>query len=274
MEKVVSAAHVERLVKEAYEGRKGVRTNCFMFADKLNGYADDGRLFYETHGDGLLLLLDMDDFYILYYHIRPDAELDFVQKDKPVIIEFHDSEHRHNKQNDAMIPYFEAAGFRHHNTIKRMTREYDQAAIDELLAQEDGPYEVITARPEHYGTIMDMLYSAFDPVKNLFPPRADIQRSLEAGEFLCVLDEAGKVICEVQVVYEDSSFYMLYVVTDPAWRGKNLSWQIRKVATLRAWEMGIKKRTGWALSDNTPGIRAAEKTGLRFDGAFTLHYIK
>ena len=271
---VEGAGEADRLVRKAYAGRKGVQTNCFMFAAKLNGYADSGRLFYEETEDGLLLLCDMDEYYILYYHLSPASGLSFEKKDKPAIVEFFDSEHRPNRQNRIMVPYFEKAGFAHHNTIRRMSCEYDEKTIEALMGQHADQYEVITAGPAHYETILTMLYGTFDPVKNLFPARADMRAALANGEFLCILDGAGKVVCTVQVVYEKASFYMLYVVTDPDWRGKNLSWQIRKAATKRAWDMGIRKRMGWVLEGNTPGIVTAQKTGLDFDGHFTLHYVK
>jgi GNAT superfamily N-acetyltransferase len=272
--RIQDEAQLEKLLKEAYAGRKRVITNCFMFADKLNRYVRESRLFYEMHDDGLILLCDMDDYYILYYHIAPDKGIGFTAKDKPTVIEFFDFEYRHNQKNDVMIPYFEKAGFGRHNTIRRMSCEYDEASIRALENAHEDLYEVIVAREEHYDTILRMLYDTFDPLKNLFPARADMMESLRNGEFFCILGDAGEVICTVQAVYEKASFYMLYVVTDPAYRGKNLSWQIRKYATLKAWDMGIRKRVGWVLEGNTPGIVTAKKTGLAFDGAFTLHYIK
>ena len=274
MRKIESGPEADAMIKAAYKDRGRVYTNCFMFADKLHRYAEDGRLSAMEVPDGLLLFLDMDEYDILYYYICPDRGLTFEKREKPVVIEFFEFENRKNKQNDIMVPYFESAGFYKHNLIRRLAAEYDQEKIETLLARPVDEREVITARPEHADEIIEMVFGAFDPLKNLMPSKSDVRESIKNGEYLCILSDAGKVVCTMQAVYEKASYYMLYVVTDPEWRFKNLSFIIRKAAILKAWELGLKKRYGWWLDGNEPGLIAARKTGLDFDGASMLHYIK
>lgn len=268
-----NAEHLSKLQKEEKKKHKPLITNCYLFPDQINRYTDDGRISYEIYDDGIILLCDMGYYYNLYYFVKPDKGIKFEKREKPVVVEFHDSEQRHNKQNDVMIPYWENAGFRHNTTVRRMFCEYTEESLDELVNAHPTEFEVIVAQEPHFERIFELLFEAFDPVENLFDSKEDLRESMKNGEFLCIVDENNEVMCALQSSITGNEVNMHHVVVDRNHRGKNLSWHLRKTATQQAWDLGIKKRVGWVVDGNDAGIISAKKIGLEFDGRFTIQYI-
>lgn len=273
MNQLNSVDHLSQLTADEKKKHKPLITNCYLFPNQIEELTDKGRLTYEIHDDGLILLCDMGYYYNLYYYIKPDKGISFPKREKPVVVEFHDSELRHNKQNDIMIPYWEEVGFKHNATVHRMVCEYTQESLDELLDAHETEYEVITAKEPHFDRIFELLFEAFDPIENLFESKEDLRKSMEDGDFLCIVDDNDQVMCALQTPIKNGEVNMHHVVVDKKHRGKNLSWHLRKSATKKAWDQGIKKRVGWVVEGNEPGIISAKKVGLEFDGRYTVQYI-
>jgi GNAT superfamily N-acetyltransferase len=273
MNKLKTLSQLEDLLSAERKIHKPLYTNCMLFSGTLEDYISKGKLYYEQYDDGVVLLYDAGYYYSLYYYICPNRGIRYKKHEKPIVIDFHDSDQRHNKQHDTMIPYWEKAGFSFNTRSMRMIVEYDEDSLYALVNAHKTEYEVIPARPEHYERILELLFDAFDPVKNLFHSREDLLEEMDAGEFQCIIDEDGEVMCALQSFVEDGICYMHHVVVDPKHRGKNLSWHLRKYATEKAFRKGIKKREGWTIEGNTAGIIAAQKIGLQFDGRFITQYI-
>jgi GNAT superfamily N-acetyltransferase len=273
MDRISDTNQIEALLSAERKKHKPLYTNCMLFSGALDEYASKGRLYYEQYDDGIVLLYDAGYYFSMYYHISPNTGIRFERHEKPVVIDFQDSVQRHHKQYDVMIPYWENAGFSFNAKLMRMIAEYDEHALNALIHSHKTEYEVITARPEHYEPILCLLFDAFDPVKNLLHSREDLLEEMDAGEFQCIVDEDGEVMCALQSSVKDGVFHMHHVVVDPKHRGKNLSWHLRKDATEKAFKQGVRKREGWTVEGNTAGIIAAEKIGLKFDGRFITQYI-
>jgi GNAT superfamily N-acetyltransferase len=273
MDRLKDLNQLEDLLSEERKKHKPLYTNCMLFSGVLEKYIEKGRLSYEQYDDGIVLLYDAGYYFSLYYHICPNRGIEYKKHEKPIVIDFQDSEKRRNKQHEIMIPYWEKAGFSFNTRSNRMIVEYDEDSLKALVNAHKTEYTVITARPEHYERILELLFDAFDPVKNLFHSRADLLEEMDAGEFQCILDDAGEVMCALQSSVTDGVFNMHHVVVDPKHRGKNLSWHLRKDATEKAFMQGFRKREGWTIEGNTAGIAAAQKIGLVFDGRFITQYI-
>lgn len=265
--------HLSDLLKNEKRKHKPLYSNCLLSPDKINELAADFRLEYEIHKDGIILLNDKDHYIRLYYFLYPQNEIEIAKKDKPLIVEFNDSEKSPSRQNKIMMPYFQKAGFQKNATVRRIYGEYDEKKIEKLINAHVSVYDVITARPEHFERILELLYEAFDPIDNLFPSNSELKKALDDGEFKCIVDENNQVMGAMQSVIRGNEIDMRRIVVDKSYRGKNISWHLRKHETKRAWDNGIKKRVGWVLEGNDAALISARKIGMELDGRFDVHYI-
>ena len=229
--------------------RRGVVTNCFLSPADYQREIDAG-LFYEE-GDGFLLLQRQRAGYrLLNFYLHPGAKLRLPETDCPLVTELACRE----KDRDAMRRAQDALcalGFTEAFCRLRRTR----AAIPVQNTAE-------TPAEASFEAVRAFLLEQFDPLTGCIPPDDALRAAVEAGEMLCLTDEAGitgllhyapgRAACEIR-----------HLAVRADCRGQGLAQKL--LGMLRA-RTGGQTCTVWARQGNTPAERFYEKNDFRPDG--------
>lgn len=115
--------HYSALIKENNARHADRVTNCFLMPQEIAESTQKGLLSYRVCAAGLLFFLDCGVYDRLYFFVSPQHPIGSIDKDKPVVIEFVQSQLRPADEKAELIKArWREAGFTHNTTTLRMRR--------------------------------------------------------------------------------------------------------------------------------------------------------
>ena len=228
--------------------RRGVVTNCFLSAEDYQRELPRG-LYYEEREGCLLLLRQRPGHLILNFYLQPGGTFFLPDVKKPVVTELS----CRAKDADAMSAAAEQLrGLGFAECFRRLRRARPAAEAAEAEAAADASFDAVRA----------FLLAQFDPLTGCIPPDDALRAAVEAGEMLCLTDEAG-ITALLHYAPGRAACEIRHLAVRADCRGQGLAQRL--LGMLRA-RTGGQKCTVWARQGNTPAERFYEKNDFRPDG--------
>lgn len=87
MKKIQTLDEYKQLIRWNKERLGKVEKNCFLMSSVMEKYIMEQRLYVQTFEDGLVLFVDEERYYNMYYFWRPDTKMVDFRQQKPVLVE-------------------------------------------------------------------------------------------------------------------------------------------------------------------------------------------
>ncbi len=250
---------------------KGVLTNNFIMPEKYQGYINSGTLYYEENGKILVVLIDFQKHWRVYYHIRErDGEIE-LPKDKPLVIEL-----VYKTQNEALseqLGYWEGRGFKPYISRARMNGSAS-AIIEKIVETGHNPkYAEVNNADE----IQRIISEAFDPYLGCVPSINEVTKYIRNKEIIVVQAPEGNILGVLHTGNKNNTYFVWHLVVTSEARGKGiakslLNYFARSIEQTNYSSTDITMQTRnariqlWVKKDNSGARALYEAAGFIYDG--------
>lgn len=228
--------------------RRGVVTNCFLWAEDYQRELPRG-LYYEEREGCLLLLRQRPGHLILNFYLQPGGTFFLPDVKKPVVTELS----CRAKDADAMSAATEQLrGLGFAECFRRLRRTRPAAEAADAEAAADASFDAVRA----------FLLAQFDPLTGCIPPDEELRQAVGAGQVLCLTDAngisgllhytPGRAQCEIR-----------HLAVRADCRGLGCAGRLLRLLEMKT---GGQKCIVWARVGNTPAEHVYEKNQFQPDG--------
>ncbi len=250
-----------RIVKNL---KKGFITNFYPDVTRVSVWINSGELFTKRAKDVLFLFRERKEFYNLYYcapshDILHQAypEMKVVMSDKHIIVDLL------GKKSDVIVlnELFKKNDFYDYITLCRMSKSTGENDYQELSTN------LRTAEFQHSDSILELLYTYFDPIAEQLPSYEEITRWIKLGH-ISIYESGGKI--RGFVIYDliGLTSYLRYWFVHPKHRDKKIgSTLIKKYFTE---SKGTKRQLFWVIQSNNNAIMRYKHYGFNPENMFDI----
>ena len=278
MEKICNMQQYKTLISQNKEKHQHVSTNCFTMGNFMQELIDSDRLYYQEYASGLVIFVDEERYYNIYYYLDLDSEFPDLRQDKPVLIEELNNNSRRDAQIENLSRKISQKGFRFLKNnlqlemdltahIDNLREEFDKR----LLRLESGLKLDYATDTEQIKKAVELWESALDPTDI---PLDHMKTSLEENEkIICVFDEAGEVCATNWWINTSKSSEGRHTVTHPNHYRKGLASLVLLAWYIDAYDSGAVKAIGWADETNVKSIAMQQKLGCELNNRNCTQFI-
>lgn len=279
MKKIESLSEYRALLGENKKTHNGIDKNCFLLPSGMEKFISAGKVYYRSYDQGILIFIDENSYYNLYYYIEKGSTFPVFSCEKPVLIE----ELSQNGSRDAYIAANEArlkaAGFGFYR--KSFQYEIGIGAEEQQRFCTAEKEQAMKASGFRYDTAC---YADFRPqIISLWKASLDFgdisgdDLALELSqdeELLTVIGADGDIACTYlyEIVGRDVSEGR-HVVTNPSCYRKGLGSFVLGLTLDHLRTEGIKRHYTWIHEQNIPSVRMHERLGFLRNGRSSIQYI-
>lgn len=250
---------------------KGVLTNNFIMPEKYQTYINSGTLYFEETGKLLVVLIDFQNHWRVYYHIRErDGEIE-LPKDKPSVIEL-----VYKTQNEALsdqLVYWEGRGFKPY--ISRARMNGSASAIIEKTGKTG--HNLKYSEADTADEIQQIISEAFDPYLGCVPSINEVREYIRNKEIIVVQAQEGKILGVLHTGSKNNTNFVWHLVVTPEARGRGLAKSLLnyyarsiEVNNKNCNDVTIQTRNAriqlWVKKDNVGARALYEAAGFTYDG--------
>ena len=257
-----------------------VRSNCLLMSSYFALPCEEGRLFGDVLEDGLLVYLDEGSYLTMYYFWNPEAELEVVRQEKPVIVE-------ELVPSGAIDPasksFYEGAGLRKMRTNLQYALDIDgRSEGSEALAARCGS-ALSHAREQGFAL------ARCDSVERQAEVLALWEQELELGDVPAdhrdfVERGDGSVVCVAEYEGALAGTYwwkderktvrsVRHIVTSPRFVRRGIASALIAACVQDAQACGMRQLVTWIASGNRASIGMHEKFGFVATGRVAEQYV-
>ncbi len=257
---------------------KGVLTNNFIMPEKYQTYINSGTLYYEETGKLLVVLIDFQNHWRVYYHIRErDGEIE-LPKDKPSVIEL-----VYKTQNEALrdqLVYWEGRGFKPY--ISRARMNGSASAIIEKTGETG--HNLKYSEADTADEIQQIISEAFDPYLGCVPSINEVREYIRNKEIIVVQAPEGKILGVLHTGSKNNTNFVWHLVVTPEARGRGLAKSLLnyyarsiEVNNKNCNDVTIQTRNAriqlWVKKDNVGARALYEAAGFTYDGWESIGFV-
>ena len=256
MDKIISYGQYRFAVSEA-RSRGCTLSNCFFLPDAAERKIREGRLFFQSVEDGLLILEDNKTFYRCFYYLSSGSSPSPLLLDKDAVIEFPFNSRMNNKQL-RQTELIGALGFTLGRESAVMSCTPD--ALADLSAAAAPRVEL--AASDDSGQILDLLYSYFDPLYAFLPDERELLSAI-SDRRVFVIREDGRIGAVLHSGFDGDAAVINQVAVAADRRGKGLG-----RAVVDAYHKAYSDRASvfrhWVDVNNAPALGMYSRFGYKF----------
>jgi GNAT superfamily N-acetyltransferase len=218
MDKIFNYQEINDKIKFLKEGKKGIITNFYPDIEVVTRWINSGDLCFYQHAETLLLLRSNKDFMNLYFVsasndslqsalIHLNQEMSNIRLVADLVGKMHDI----GLTSDVFVK----SGFAEYTRLCRMSRkisENDHFAIDS---------HILPAKNIHAKSILDLLYTYFDPVSEQLPGIDEVKKWITNGNIFIYLSD-DQILGFVIYINKGYSSYLRYWFVHPEHRDKKI----------------------------------------------------
>ena len=267
--------HYSALIKENNARHADRVTNCFLMPQEIAELTQKGLLSYRVCAAGRLFFLDCGVYDRLYFFVSPQHPIGSIDKDKPVVREFVQSQLRPADEKAELIKArWREAGFTHNTTTLRMRRREAGMHNNAQALSPVAGISVAQAGEAELDDVAAVWRASFDPLVNLLPSDAEQHAAMQAGELYCAIDdETGQVVGAAQFRFTKSTGYIWHIAVLPAFRNRHIGQALTRHYFYLAQLRQISNHLLWVVESNQGAIRFHQRNGYQFDGTYSQQYL-
>lgn len=248
MRRITDTDELSRMVMRHF--KRGVITNNFLTPADYRAEIAEGRMFGEDDGENLLLFLEREECYKMFFYLL-NAEKAFPHQDKKIVTELPPS----------LYDLAERGGFTRIAERVLLKTESRQTAASGIAEHTDA---------EDTEKVYDILKSSFDPLTGNLPTVTQIKTECGAGEIL-VIKQDGECAAILRGESAKNTAKIKHLAVDEKYRGRGFADELLK--DFLAENQG-KKCSVWTGVENEKALNLYKKFGFSEEKDRTAIYVK
>lgn len=257
-----------------------VRSNCLLMSSYFALPASEGRLFCDVLDNGLLVYLDEGSYLTMYYFWKPEAELEVVRQEKPIIVEELAAS---GVAKPVTALFYEKAGLRKMRTNLQYALDVDvqpegsealaercQSALDHV--REQG----FTLRPCVSVEQQADILALWEQELELGDVPADHRDFVERGDGSVVYVAEREGVLAGTYWWKDERRTVRsgrHIVTSPLFVRRGIASALLAACVQDAQARGMRQLVTWIASSNRASIGMHEKFGFVATGRLAEQYV-
>lgn len=245
-------------------------TNNYMLLEEMEKHIAKSGLFYQREEQGLVLLVDRQDFFRAYYYLKSLDHSFPLQHNRPVVQELIYRGPKHFPTEE--VDFWLQQGFTKH--LGRDAYFLKASACDTTVFDEQKLADLrYLSSSEHLLQAEQMIRSHLDPYTGDMLSLEDLA-VFAARQELYGLFEGERLMAVLQAELKNKVYWLGHMVVDGAYRGRGLS-KILLHAYLRD---GLSRQCRqfqlWVIDDNAPALGLYQGHGFSYLNKSTLSLLK
>ena len=256
MEKINDLGHLSALISSYF--KKGVLTNSFSMPGDYKRYIEEGLLYYNKLGSGIILLRHAGSHWRVYYYLNSLHQHSPLPQDKPSAMEIVFSP---NSEAERILSFWQDAGFNPYLFRKRMT-------VPSLAFQAVHPdtAEAGFAQVEHASAILELMENSFDKYLGCIPALNEIAERIQKQELICAWAPDGKIAGVLEIGRKRNTYSVWHIVVAPQFRRSGLAKKMLAYFNSHMVKDEKMKIELWVQEQNDSARRLYEDVGFQYDG--------
>lgn len=273
MERIDHLEDYKTLLKENRQRIGKVQSNCMLMAGDMARYIEEGRLFYDTLEEGLIIRIDEGIRENLYYFLRPDAPFPVLERGKSLLIEELDNRGTRKAELEGLEARIFAAGFER----SRVNVQVERMMSDALVSR-----EAIEAQLYERGFMLETctegrVPAAVEALWRAHLNALDIPQDhlvLREGDVITnVMRKQGELAATIWWRHSGRSSECRHVVTAPNYLRRALASALVRLWMSDACSHGANRMTTWINESNMRSLALFEKHGFAQNGRVSRQYL-
>ena len=276
MEQIRSVEEYKEAVRSNKQRLTAVMKNAVLMTNAIAGYISRGKLFRETCDNGLLLFLDEEAYYKLYYFWEEGKPLIGLRREKPVLVEELSSRGSRDEEIREREPFLFGGGFEYKKNNLQV--EFLPGSDDCGLMREA---EERRSRLEasgialRYGEEKDMpeITKLWREYLDMTDIPGEHLHLTEDDKVLCAVDPSGRIVSTHWWRNTVSSSEGRHTVTHPDFYRRGLASALLTEWCADARKQGIRRCSTWITDTNHRSLAMYDKLGFRPNGRTSRIYL-
>lgn len=268
-EKVASLAHYSAIVKQVRQAHPILAQNSYLMPSQIQRLTQQGGLLYEIGAQGALFFQDEGAYVKLSYLLDPTQPFRFRLDggEKPLILEFLQTERRQSPHQALMIQRFQAVGFQRQATTLRM-----QAHIDQLPPSSRAVVPVQPAPAAAQPAIERLWQISFDPLIHQLPTSQHLRAAISEGRVLAAMDGDGNLTGVLMAEFGKRYGWIWHEAVLPSCQGQGIGRALTLAYLRTARSLGITDHRLWVVAGQDAAQAFHRKFGFAPDGTTCEQY--
>ena len=247
-------------------------SNNYMLLDELQVYRQSGKLFLlQKSKDSLVLLVQRDSFYRLYYQTNLLEDIKAIELKQAVVQEL-------IYRGPKLYPQEEVEAWSKRGFEVHMGRDNYFLNSKGLLSSDLEDSEDFSGiKPiEDEGDLLksdEMIRTYLDRYTGDILSMEELREFSANGDILGIYVE-NKLAGVVQGEYKNKVYWLGHMVVDKDYRGQRLSTKLLKAYLLKGLSLNCRQFQLWVLQDNEPALRLYKKYGFKYLNKSTISLLK
>lgn len=247
-------------------------SNNYMLLEELQAYLQAGKLFlHQNSKDSLVLLVQRDSFYRLYYQTNALDDIQSIELNEAVVQELIYRGPKFYPKEE--VEAWSKQGFEVHMGRDNYFLNRKGMIPSDLEASEDlsgiKPIESEVDLQKSNAMIRTYL----DPYTGDILSLEELSAFSANGDLLGIYVE-NKLAGVVQGEYKNKVYWLGHMVVDEAYRGQRLSTKLLKAFLLKGLSLNCRQFQLWVLQDNEPALGLYKKYGFKYLNKSTISLLK
>ena len=256
---------------EAY-GASFKWSNNYMLLEELQVYLQSEKLFLlQKSKDTLVLLVQRDSFYRLYYQTNLLEDIQTIELNQTVVQELIYRGPKFYPQEE--VDFWKQQGFQVHMgrdnyfLNSKVLVTFDLEASEDLSGVKPIDNEVDLQKAD------EMIRIYLDLYTGDILSREELSAFSANGDLLGIYVK-NELAGIVQGEYKNKVYWLGHMVVDEAHRGQRLSTKLLKAYLLKGLSLNCRQFQLWVLQDNKPALGLYKKYGFKHLNKSTISLLK
>ena len=268
MQKIAKIAELESILE--HYARKGAHTNNYLLMDSYINLIKEQKVQYVQGKDNLVMLIDTNICYQVYYYINNISEAIPIQSSKPLMMEIVYRGIQQRPKN--ILDYWNYFGFQTHLTRDNLSLRYKDMLHNDPNSNHNIQIKVATSDTEaEYAT--DLFRRDLDKYTGDQKNYEEILAYVFNGNVLCAYD-SGSLCGALQFEEKNNNIWLGHIAIDENYRGKGIANQLVSMYIEINKKSDETRYQLWVRQDNEPANRLYKRFGFMYAGKSTVSMIK
>ena len=266
--KVGSMAELEAIIS-AYS-KKGTATNNYVLAAGFEGLIQAGAVYAVEGQHNLILLVDRNISYQVYFYVNDFKEAVGIASEKPLMMEM---VYRGSGQRpESLIDYWQRNGFKTHLTRDNLILTYDKKLPEFLVPDSDLQIKVANTEAEA-AYAADLFERDLDRYTGDLKTFNEILTYVEQGNVLCAY-EKGYLCGTLQFEIKNNTVWLGHIAVDKKFRGKGIAYHLVNQYIEGNAQGNTTRYQLWVIQENAPAVKLYQRFGFVYAGKSTVSMLK